>query len=75
MRFRPLCRIGLFGLVAAFILLAVAGKHHAQGGWLIVARLAGIYYFSYFVVLLPLASRKEKTRPLPTSIAAAEGDQ
>ena len=74
MRFRPLCRIGLFGLVAAFILLAAAGKHHAQGGWLIVARLAGIYYFSYFVVLLPLASSREKTRPLPASIAAAEGD-
>ncbi|GBO81433.1 ubiquinol-cytochrome c reductase cytochrome b [Acetobacter aceti NRIC 0242] len=73
-RFRPLCRVGLLGLVVAFVLLAVAGKHHAEGVWMIVARLAGLYYFGYFLVLLPLAARMEKTRPLPSSIAAAEGD-
>ncbi|GBQ20811.1 ubiquinol-cytochrome c reductase cytochrome b subunit [Acetobacter estunensis NRIC 0472] len=74
-RFRPICRVGLFGLVAAFVLLAAAGKHHAEGGWMLVGRLAGLYYFAYFLVLLPLASRIEKTRPLPSSIAAAtQGD-
>ena len=74
MRFRPLCRIGLLGVVCAFIVLADAGKHHAQGGWLIAARLAGLYYFGYFLVFLPLVSRTEKTRPLPSSIAASQGD-
>ena len=73
-RFRPLCRAGLFGLVIAFVLLAIAGKHHAEGVWMLIARLAGLYYFAYFLVLLPLASRLEKTRPLPASISAAQGD-
>ncbi|MFT8718047.1 cytochrome b [Acetobacter sp.] len=73
-RFRPMCRAGLFGLVIAFVLLAIAGKHHAEGVWMLIARLAGLYYFAYFLVLLPLASRIEKTRPLPASISAAQGD-
>ncbi|NHN88937.1 cytochrome b [Acetobacter conturbans] len=73
-RFRPVCRAGLFGLVIAFVLLALGGKHHAEGVWMLIARLAGLYYFGYFLVLLPLASRREKTRPLPASISAAQGD-
>ncbi|OUJ17168.1 ubiquinol-cytochrome C reductase [Acetobacter orientalis] len=73
-RFRPMCRVGLMGLVAAFVLLGVVGQHHAQGGWMLLGRAALLYYYCYFLVLLPLATRFEKTRPLPTSIAAAQGD-
>ncbi|WP_408740363.1 cytochrome b [Acetobacter senegalensis] len=74
MRFRPLCRIGLLGLVVAFVLLALVGKHHAQGSWMALGRVSLLYYFGYFLVLLPLAPRLEKTRPLPASISAAQGD-
>ncbi|GAB6967317.1 cytochrome b/b6 [Komagataeibacter kakiaceti JCM 25156] len=58
-RFRPLCRVGLLGLVAAFVLMGLVGRHHAAGGWMTVGRLATLYYFSYFLVLLPLCARRE----------------
>lgn len=74
MRFRPICRAGLLVLVASFVVLALVGKHHAQGNWMALGRLATLYYFGYFLVLLPVAARKEKTRPLPASISAAQGD-
>jgi len=28
-----------------------------------------VYYFAYFIVILPLLGRFEKPRPLPTSIS------
>ncbi|MCE2575693.1 cytochrome b N-terminal domain-containing protein [Komagataeibacter sp. FNDCR2] len=58
-RFRPLCRAGLLGLVVAFVLMGLVGRHHAAGGWMTVGRLATLYYFSYFLVLLPLCARRE----------------
>jgi ubiquinol-cytochrome c reductase cytochrome b subunit len=30
-----------------------------------------LYYFAYFIVVLPLLSRFEKPRPLPNSISEA----
>ncbi|PYD74789.1 cytochrome b [Novacetimonas pomaceti] len=68
-RFRPLCRVALWGLVAAFVLLGLVGRHHAAGVWMIAGRCATLYYFAYFLVLLPFAPRFEKTRPLPTSLS------
>ncbi|KXV16751.1 ubiquinol-cytochrome C reductase [Acetobacter malorum] len=73
-RFRPICRPALLGLVISFVLLALVGKHHATGAWMLVGRLSALYYFGYFLVILPLASRFEKPRPLPTSLASAKGD-
>nr|WP_025829328.1 cytochrome b N-terminal domain-containing protein [Acetobacter persici] len=73
-RFRPICRPALLGLVLSFVLLALVGKHHATGAWMLVGRLSALYYFGYFLVILPLASRFEKPRPLPASITAAGGD-
>jgi ubiquinol-cytochrome c reductase cytochrome b subunit len=36
-----------------------------------LGRVATFYYFFHFLVLLPLLARKEKTLPLPESIAKA----
>ena len=73
-RFRPICRPALLGLVLSCVLLALVGKHHATGAWMLVGRLSALYYFGYFLVILPLASRLEKPRPLPASITSAGGD-
>lgn len=62
-RFRPACRIGLAGLVVAFVLMGLVGRHHAAGGWMTVGRLATLYYFGYFLVLLPLCARREMRGP------------
>ncbi|MCX2562066.1 cytochrome b N-terminal domain-containing protein [Acetobacter farinalis] len=73
-RFRPACRLGLAGLVMAFILLAAVGKHHATGEWMLIGRLAGLYYFGFFLVLLPLVSRREKAQLQAASPTTSEGD-
>jgi hypothetical protein len=33
------------------------------------ARIFTVYYFAYFLVILPVLGKIEKTRPLPNSIA------
>jgi ubiquinol-cytochrome c reductase cytochrome b subunit len=70
MRFRP--ALPCIGLLRAggriYVVLAlVGGKHHAQGGWLALWRVWRVlYYFGYFVVLLPLwpHARKKHARCL-----------
>jgi ubiquinol-cytochrome c reductase cytochrome b/c1 subunit len=37
----------------------------------ILGRVATIYYFFHFLILLPILGKLERPRPLPTSIAAA----
>ena len=36
---------------------------------MILAKISTAYYFIHFVVILPVLSRIEKPRPLPTSIS------
>jgi ubiquinol-cytochrome c reductase cytochrome b/c1 subunit len=53
------------------IVLGVVGAKPAEGMWLLVGRLATLYYFVHLVILVPLVGRFEKTKPLPDSISAA----
>ncbi|GBQ12539.1 cytochrome b [Komagataeibacter rhaeticus] len=61
-RSRPLCRAGMAGVVVSFVLMGLVGRHHAEGGWMIVGRVAALCYFGYFLVLLPLCARREMRR-------------
>lgn len=72
-RFRPLYRVGMGVLVVCFILLGFVGRHHAQGGWMIAGRIAVVYYFAHFLVLLPLSARWERGVVLPESIVGDRG--
>ncbi|MFT8645738.1 cytochrome b [Gluconacetobacter sp.] len=72
-RFRPVYRVGMGVLVVCFILLGFVGRHHAQGGWMIAGRIAVVYYFAHFLVLLPLSARWERGVVLPESIAGERG--
>ena len=56
-------------LVVACILLGYAGSQPAEGVWLIIARVASIYYFAHFLIILPLLGKVERPRPLPNSIS------
>lgn len=62
-RLRPIYRLSMLLLVAAFCLLGIAGRQHVAGNWLIAARCATLYYFFHFLVLLPVLSHREKDRP------------
>ena len=70
-RYRPLRRISFWLFVIACLTLGVAGSQPAEGAWLIVARIATIFYFAYFLVILPLLGKIERPGPVPASITEA----
>ena len=69
--FRPIFKQSYWLLVIDVIVLGVVGAKPAEGVWLIVGRIATAYYFFHFLILLPILSKVEKTRPLPESISQA----
>ena len=67
-RFRPIFR-QLFWLFAIdCVVLGIAGAKPPEGIWLVIARIATVYYFVHFIVLLPIVGWFERPRPLPESI-------
>jgi len=70
-RFRPWFRLNVFLLVIAFLALGYVGAHPPEAPYIYIGQVASIYYFAFFLVILPVLSRKEKALPLPASIADA----
>ncbi|RMF15993.1 MAG: cytochrome b, partial [Alphaproteobacteria bacterium] len=70
-KFRPIYRVFFWFLVVDAIVLGVVGAHPPEGKWILIGRIATVYYFLHFLVILPIVSRIEKTPPMPESIAAA----
>nr|WP_321983453.1 cytochrome b N-terminal domain-containing protein [uncultured Lichenicoccus sp.] len=67
-RFRPLFRPAMVLLVLAFLVLLACGMHRPAGIWLALARIATLYWFLHFLVLLPLLGSIETPLKLPDSI-------
>ena len=68
-RFRPIFKIFFWILVVDCVVLGVVGANPPEGHWVVIGRIATIWYFVHFIVLLPLLSRLERPRPLPVSIS------
>jgi ubiquinol-cytochrome c reductase cytochrome b/c1 subunit len=68
-RYRPLFRQFFWLFVAVCIGLGWLGSQPPEGIYVIVARVFTLYYFAFFLVILPLLGLFEKTKPLPNSIA------
>ena len=66
--FRPIYKQLYWFLVADVIILGYMGAMPAEGTYLIIARVATIYYFLHFLVILPFLGNKEKTIDVPLSI-------
>ncbi len=71
LRYRPVTRIFFWLFAITCVVLGIAGAQPAEGVWLLVARIATIYYFAYFLVILPLLGKLEKPKPMPASITEA----
>jgi ubiquinol-cytochrome c reductase cytochrome b subunit len=78
MRFRPMMKPFFWVLLFACVLLGYLGANRPDAAWnlggisislLWPARLATLYYYVYFWVLLPLIGILETPKPLPDSIA------
>jgi len=69
--YRPVFRLFFWLFVACAVLLGYMGSQPPEGGYVIAARFLTVYYFLYFLVILPLLGRFEKPRLLPPSICDA----
>ena len=45
------------------------GALPAEGIYIIIGRVATVYYFAHFLVVIPLLAKFEKTKILPKSIS------
>ena len=69
MRYRPVARMWFFLFVIACIALGWLGGKPAEGAYVMYAQIATAYYFSFFLIILPLLGILETPKPLPRSIA------
>ena len=67
-RYRPWYKQIFWVLVIDVIVLGIAGAKPPEGTWLILGRLGTAYYFTHFLILMPLIGRIEPTKPIPGSI-------
>jgi len=67
--FRPLYKVFFWILIIDVIVLGYIGANPPEGTYLIIGRIATIYYFVHFILIMPLLGFKEKTNPLPMSIS------
>src|SRR6187402_3576840 len=68
-RYRPLYRQFFWAFVIICIGLGWLGSKPPEGNYVLFARIFTVYYFAYFLVILPVLGKVERTKPLPNSIA------
>ena len=67
--FRPIYKKLYWFLVVDIIVLTWIGGSPAEGHFILIGRLATIYYFAHFLILMPLVGVIETPKPLPNSIS------
>ncbi len=71
MNYRSLGRQFFWIFVVVCVGLGYLGGKPAEGGYILWARIFTVYYFAYFLVILPVLGFIEKPKPLPASINEA----
>ena len=67
--FRPIYKQFYWILVLDVLVLGYVGAMPAEGLYLLIARVATVYYFAHFLIVLPVLGWVEKTNPIPLSIS------
>jgi len=67
--YRPIYKPFFWILVLSLIVLTWVGAKPAEGVYVWIARVATLYYFFHFLILLPILGKIEKPLPLPKSIS------
>jgi ubiquinol-cytochrome c reductase cytochrome b subunit len=70
-KYRPTYRFFFWVFVAICIGLGWLGSQEPTAGLVLIARFLTLGYFGFFLVIMPLLSFTEKTKPIPASIADA----
>ena len=69
-RYRPTFKIAYWVLGFDFMLLMWCGAQPAEGLVPLVSLIGAIYWFAYFLIILPVLGWTEKTLPVPETIEA-----
>lgn len=69
--FRPWFKKAVITLAIVFVILGICGAKPAEGLWVPLAQVMSLYYFGFFLVLIPLFNNKEPVWKLPNSISEA----
>ena len=67
--FRPMYKKLFWILLADIVILTWIGGSPPEGNFILIGRIATIYYFTHFLILMPLVGVIETTKPLPNSIS------
>ena len=67
--YRPIFRVAYFFFIIDVVFLGWLGGKPAEGDYISMAQVATFFYFFYFLILVPVISIYEKTKPLPASIS------
>ncbi len=68
-RFRPIYKQLFWIFLIDCVVLTYVGGKPAEEPYILIGRLATIYYFVHILILLPLVGFFEKPKPLPASIS------
>lgn len=60
-QFRPLSKIFFYMFAANFIVLMILGAKHVEDPFIIMGQLCTVFYFSYFLIIVPSVSLIENT--------------
>jgi ubiquinol-cytochrome c reductase cytochrome b subunit len=69
--YRPWYRLFFWLFVANAILLGWLGTRPPEGVYVLLSQLATLYYFAFFIIVMPLLGLIETPRRLPNSITEA----
>ena len=69
--YRPFFKLFFWLFTLNFVFLGYLGGKPAEGAYVILSRIATFYYFAYFLLILPILGKIEKTRKVPESIDEA----
>jgi len=67
-RFRPIYKQFFWIFIFNFIVLGWVGSKVPEGHYLIISRICTAYYFTHFLIILPILGMFEKTLPVPLNI-------
>ena len=70
-KYRPTFRFFFWVFVAIGIGLGYLGSQEPTEGLALIARILTFGYFAFFLIIMPILSFTERTKPIPTSIADA----
>ena len=70
-KYRPSFRFFFWIFVLICVGLGYLGSQEPTEGLALIARILTFGYFAFFLIIMPILSFTEKTKPIPTSIADA----